>query len=635
MMLQQIDRRSVARLRFREDRGLVLRIQHMSAQMKSLTSPQLQHYVEQLRDSVLGGMAITAPDVLEAGFALVNEGLRRTFGHNFYEVQLLAGLILTRGGIAEMATGEGKTLTAALPAFMHALKGLGVHVASANAYLAERDQALLAPLFELLGMSCGHAKDQASPDVKRRAYDCDITYATGHEFGFDYLRDQVALRQQTGKRLGQGFLSRFHQAYAGRIRMQRGLAFAIIDEADNILIDDAVSPLLLSAATAETAPDAQLYQHAIQMAQSLDEGVHYRLDRATRDLRMLQPGLDLAHARLDKLPVELLQRPWAQYVEQGLKAIHLMHRDVNYVLVEDEVRIVDESTGRIFTDRSWSDGLHQAVEAKEGVNVTCEKQALARITRQRFYQLYAGLCGMTGTATGSEREFRDVYRTDVAAVPLRCPSQRRILPTRYFQSQQRKWEAIAEEIQQRHSHGQPVLIGTRSIADSVVLADLLTIRKLPFNLLNGRQDRDEAELVAEAGHHGAVTIATNLAGRGTDIKLDTKAIESGGLHVIASERHSSSRVDRQLVGRCARQGDPGSAQFFVSADDDIPAREAPSVATGIRRLSMKHDCPGQFDRAISQIQKRVESRHEQQRKAMLRTDFERDSVIAKFQGEIR
>ncbi len=600
--------------------------------MRTLCETQLLHFVEQLRENILTGARVDDPAVLEAGFALVNEALRRTFGFPYYDVQLLAGLILTRGGIAEMATGEGKTLTAALPAFMHALRGQGVHVASANSYLAERDHAQLQPMFELLGMSCGHAADQAATDIKRAAYDCDITYATGHELGFDYLRDQLAQRQRTQQPLGKSFLNRWSQSLQ-RTCMQRGLSFAIIDEADNILLDDAVSPLLLSEATAQTAPDAALYHHAIEFARNLQPQVDYELELATRNIKLLATGLDRIHAHIESLSTELLQRPWSQYVDQALKALHCMQRDVHYVLTENAVQIVDESTGRIFTDRSWRDGLHQAVEAKEGVNVTCEKRALARITRQRFYQLYVGLCGMTGTATGSENEFRDTYNLNVAPVPLRCPSQRTQLSTRYFPHQSAKWQAIAAEISTRHAIGQPILVGTRSISDSVRLAELLKSQALSFNLLNGRQDRDEAEIVSCAGQLGAITIATNLAGRGTDIKLAPATLSVGGLHVIAAERHFSSRIDRQLMGRSGRQGDPGSARFFVSAEDDIPWHESPSVAAGIRRLTTRHDCAGRFDRAIHQIQKRVEQRHETQRRAMLREDLARDSVVAKLWGE--
>ncbi|MCA9079345.1 MAG: hypothetical protein KDA58_02250 [Planctomycetaceae bacterium] len=603
--------------------------------MHALSDQQVVHYVDQLRESVSSGTEVTDLDLLEAGFSLVNEAVRRTFGYTYYDVQLLAGMILTRGGIAEMATGEGKTLTAALPAFMHALKGHGVHVASANTYLAERDQELLQPVFERLGMSCGLAKDQATPEVKRPAYDCDITYATGHEFGFDYLRDQVSLRGAEHQKLGKKFLSRLAQPVGQRARMQRGLAFAIIDEADNILLDDAVSPLLLSQQSSKTAEDAALYIAACDFAATMAEGDDFFIDPRTRQLLLTQSGLDRAHAALDEqLPLELLQHPWAQYVEQSLKARHLMQRDVHYIVnEEEEVQIVDESTGRIFTDRSWRDGLHQAVEAKEGVNITGAKLSLARITRQRFYRLYGGLCGMTGTATGSESEFQHVYGVGVAAVPLRCPSRRVVLPTVYFPTRDAKWDAVAKSIQERHREGQPILVGTRSIADSWQLASILEDHQLPFQLLNGRQDAEEAEVIASAGEVGAVTIATNLAGRGTDIKLSAAALECGGLHVIAGERHTSSRIDRQLIGRCARQGDPGTAQFFVSAEDDIPVQHSPAIAAQMRRLTQQHTCPGQFDPALRRIQQRIERRHETQRRDMLRMDLERDSVLAKFWGE--
>lgn len=615
------------------DRSMVRRVRERTAALMGVSDRDLSLLVDDLRERVRQGGSATAETVLVPAFALVNTAVRRVFGFELYDVQLSAGAVLARGGIAEMGTGEGKTLTASLPAFVHALAGQGVHVVTSNHYLAGRDQDELSPVFEKLGMTTALLPEQVPVDQKRVAYEADVTYGTGHEFGFDFLRDELALRSWSRQRLGVQFSKQLRGVRAASGRMQRGLAFAIVDEADNVLLDDAVSPLLLSEAAGGEAPDRALHALARGLVLTLEERVDFVSEPALSLITLTSRGQDQVH---ENLPTELLSgllRPWVQYIEQALRAEYLMRRDVHYVIEQEEVQIVDESTGRIFPDRTWKDGLHQAVEAKEQVPITAEKQALARVTRQRFYRMYRGLCGMTGTATGSEREFREVYACSVTPIPLRTPSQRVVLPTRSFGNRQAKWEAVAEDVAARHAKGQPVLIGTRSIYDSEELAQLLTDRGVGFQLLNGRQDAEEAEVIALAGQRGSVTLATNLAGRGTDIQPSPDALLAGGLHVVATEKHFSTRVDRQLVGRSARQGDPGSAQFFISAEDPILRIHAGWLSQMISRTTDRHgESRVQPDRTLRRIQAGLEQIEARRRQQMLRADEERDQLIHRFSG---
>ena len=441
------------------------------------------------------------------------------------------------------------------------------------------------PAYKLLGISVGLLPEQSgSPADKRDAYRCDITYGTGYEFGFDYLRDQLTLQQASRRTLGTATLeSLLGQSSTSASQVQRELYYSIVDEADNVLLDDAASPLILSGAAQGEAEDAEVHRAAREMVGELQAGEHYRASPAAGRFELTDAGVEWIHRGEDRIPIEQLQRTWSEYVEQALRAVAL-RRDVHYVVTDDgEVQIVDTSTGRIFTDRTWREGLHQAVEAKEGVQITPEKHALAQITRQRFSRMYDRLAGMTGTAAGCEREFRQVYDLGVVPIPLRTPSRRELWPTRFFVEQSQKWNAIADSVQEIHRQQRPVLVGTTSIADSEHLAQLLRGRGVEFQLLNGRQDADEAAVVSEAGHRGAVTIATSLAGRGTDIKLGSGVMELGGLHVIVSECSDSARVDRQLVGRCARQGDPGSAQMFVSAEDPLIQQHGSWLVPSIER----------------------------------------------------
>ncbi|MCL4117428.1 UNVERIFIED_CONTAM: hypothetical protein GTU68_013119 [Idotea baltica] len=510
-----------------------------------------------------------------------------------------------------MQTGEGKTVSAVPAAVFGGILGRGAHVATPNSYLASRDFEQLQGVYESLGLTVGLLESGGDAnEQKAAAYACDITYGPGYEFGFDYLRDQLLLKQ--------------------RDDMVRGLGFSIVDEADNVLLDDATSPQVLSEFQSGDAPDKEAVLLAGRLAKVLEEKTHFR-EPAPQQIELTPAGVEAIHQTEISIPVNQLIRPWAKYVEAALKADRLFIRDVNYIVEENEIRIVDESTGRIFEDRTWQAGIHQAIEAKEQVPVTPESLPLAQITRQRFYRLYEHLSGMTGTAQNCHGELKAVYGLGVKEIPLRVPSQRQTYPFRAFASQAQKWDAIIESVKEIHGQQRPVLIGTRTISESVVLAGQLEEAGLGFVLLNGRQDCEEAEVVANAGAAGEITIATNLAGRGTDIKLGPGVSELGGLHVVVSECQASYRVDRQLVGRCGRQGDPGSSQTFVSADDWLLETHAPWLADSLRQVANVGEggeAGIDVESKIRRIQKQLEKQHYAARLSLLRQNQRQNDILA-------
>ncbi|MFV2065454.1 MAG: preprotein translocase subunit SecA [Pirellulales bacterium] len=599
------------------DRRCAERIKEAARQLGRLTDTQLRSRAHDLRNAFTDTNRPIDGDGQVRAFALVSEAARRTLSIEYYDVQHLAGLALARNAIAEMQTGEGKTFVAALPAFFLAMAGDGVHVMTVNSYLAERDCRLLRPLYEMLGMSVGQLSAAAPPDDKRAAYACDITYGPGYEFGFDYLRDQAALLVRGKRRLGDTCLQRLRgNNPVPQLGVQRGQAFAIVDEIDSVLIDEAMSPLVLSQSANQPARYPGVYQHARQVAAELVTECDYLLEPASRIIRLTSGGAAKVQASMEHSPLLGLKRPWPMYIEQALRARLLLHKDVDYIVKGDKILLVDESTGRIFADRTLRQGLHQAIEAKEDVLITAEQEPLARISRQRCFRLYRGLCGMTGTASGNEREFWNFYCLPVVRIPRHRPCRRQLLPARFFADQSAKWNAIGESVRQRHAAGQPVLVGTRSIEHSAALAERLRTAGLDFQLLNGTQDMAEAEIIARAGQAGAVTVATNMAGRGTDIKLGAGVDEVGGLHVIVSEPHESARVDRQLVGRSARQADAGSSQTFVAADDSLILLHAPSLGARIRRSAnatgeIARDFSGDVRRAQQLAERRAYARRRQ------------------------
>ena len=619
-----------------DSQRLIADTRSRAAELAGLTPRELIDRADDLRACLHNSSTFDFDaDTLAASFALVSEAAKRALGIEFYDVQLRAGLVLASESIAEMKTGEGKTYAAVLPAFLYSLVGRGVHVATANAYLAKRDCEMLKPLYEVLGATVGLVESDATSEQKRAAYSCDVTFAAGAEFGFDYLRDQVTLRQLADRPLGTEFLRLLRgTASETRSTLQRPLAASIVDEIDNVLIDDACSPLLLSMDSDRPAEDAAAHIAARQLADRLSEPEEIVVDRATGSVRLTESGSSRAWENADQLPLKCLLRPWTVYIEQALRAKHFFRRDVQFVIKNQKVVIVDASTGRLFEERTWRDGLHQAIEAREGVPITAEKSSLARITRQRFSRLYRRLCGLTGTATGSEAEFRDVYRLSVSPIPTHRPCRRQLLPTRFYTTVDAKWDAVAIAVRDLHLNGRPVLIGTRSITASERIASTLTEVHLPFRLLNGVQSEDEAEIIAQAGHSGAITIATNMAGRGTDIKPDATALERGGLHVIATEQHDSSRVDRQLIGRAARQGDPGSAQFFVSADDDLLVQHGDWLRTEmLRQPNRSGEISTDLTKPVRRVQAHAEQIHDRQRRQLFLSEGQRDAMLIRLMGD--
>lgn len=534
--------------------------------MAALSDQELRERSDSLRDR-LRRRLVTIDAIGPEALAVAREAAKRVTGLFAYEEQMAGALILADGAIAELATGEGKTLVAALAAYVWALEGRGVHVATVNTYLAERDYEFAKPVFESLGLTIGLLPEKGGNPPKREAYACDATYGVGYEFGFDYLRDQLSRMRspQFGPTQRLCELMRGEKTFAPDL-VQRQLAYAIVDEVDSVLIDEAGSPLVISESAPASEEDNAPYRLAHQMAESLTFDVDYNFEVSKRRPTLTETGLNRIHDS-EEIPWKKLRRPWQNYIVNALAAIHGFHRDEHYVVRDDKVIIVDEFTGRAHEERSWNGGLHQAVNAREGVAIQPELESSASITRQRYYALYEKISGLTGTAQEGAAEFREFFGLDVVPVPLHRPSQRVVMPDRAFGSRESALDAVVEEIRDRHQKGQPVLVGTRTIRISDELSAKLKAMGLPHRLLTAKEDEKENEIVAAAGGKGKILIATNMAGRGTHISLTEETMELGGLHVIGVERNESVRIDRQLIGRCARQGQPGSAQFFISADD--------------------------------------------------------------------
>lgn len=586
---------------------------------------------EQLRERIAGLQdrvrveGVSLDEVVEPGFALLREVSRRTTGLFHYDQQVLGGLALVRGGVAEMATGEGKTLAVSLPAFLFSLAGKGVHVVTVNAYLAQRDYEFSKPIFDFCGITIGFLPEgrDATPEAKREAYHCDITYGVGYEFGFDYMRDQLARMRHPGGAPGE----ELRYAILDREKpepevCQRGLEFAIIDEVDSVLIDEAGSPLLISEAAREEDSSERPFFAAKDLALKLVEGEHFSLDRNRRRIDLSLEGRREIFHDDDLIPWDNLRRPWEVYVVNALKAEYLFHRDEHYVVEEDKVVIVDEFTGRRFEDRSWREGQHQAVEAKEDVEIRPESDSAASITRQRFYALYDTICGLTGTGAESAGEFWRFFQMPVVPIPLHKPSRRVIEPERVFIDHESMDRALVRDIARRYQTGQPILVGTRTIRDSERLSAKLQETGVPHRVLTAKQDAEEEEIVSHAGVEGSVLIATNMAGRGTHIDLTAGAKEAGGLHVIAVERNESVRIDRQLIGRGARQGQPGSAQSFVSADDYLLETYAPEIRERLKEMEPDSpgELPGNLQRVFDKVQAEVERARYQMRLRMAERD---------------
>ena len=563
-----------------------------------------------------------AKDFPLRAIALISESIRRTRGLSTYDCQFMAGLALTEGHIAEMATGEGKTLVALLPAFVFALQGRGAHISTVNPYLATRDREFALPAFEQLGISVGLLEERAGKPAKRAAYAADVTYGVGTEFGFDYLRDQLAIRAADSARH-----PAFHEILLGTPRakpdtVQRGHAFAIIDEADSILIDEARSPLIISLGESRPCDEPAPYLLADRLATTLRAGEDFEAQSAGARLTLTDSGRGRAYSALTDEALPHLRRVWTHYVEQALHARHRLQRDVHYIVTDGKVIIVDEFTGRRCPDRTWREGLHQAVETSAAAEITEENASEATITRPAYYRIYDHVCGMTGTASEAAPELREAYHLGVRVVPLNVPCRRTELPDRVFADRKSKLIAVVEDIAARRRKGQPVLVGTRTVANSEELASLLAAQNFSARLLNAKQDAGEAEIIAQAGAPGTVTIATNMAGRGAHIPLPAESERAGGLHVIGLERHESARIDRQLIGRAARQGQPGSAQFFLSLEDDLLHRHAPAIAAKLARTraTPSGELPAETAVHFLRTQRKVEQMDRINRRALAAYD---------------
>jgi len=597
---------------------LIASINALEPEMQALDNAALAARTAEFRARLTAGE--TLDDLLPEAFAVAREAIHRTMGQRPYDVQLIGAITLHRGEIAEMKTGEGKTLVSIIAIYLNALDGEGIHAVTVNDYLARRDAQWYTPALDLLGITVGVIQNQGAyrysrdvvseqstfehlvPVNRAEAYAADVTYGTNNEFGFDYLRDNMATT------LGN--------------RVQRSRHFAVVDEADSILIDEARTPLIISGPAQD---DTSLYPRFAKIVPMLQEGVHYNVELRHRAVNLTEAGVEFLEKSLGIANIYSLENfRLTRYMEAALKAQILYQRDHDYVVKDGEVIIVDAFTGRLMEGRRWSDGLHQAVEAKEGVKIQQETVTYATITIQNYFRLYDKLAGMTGTAVTEAEELDKIYKLDVTVIPPNRPVVRDDMPDLVYRTLGGKWQAVVEDIAGRNTEGRPVLVGTVAIETSEMLSGMLKRRGIDHEVLNAKQHQREAQIIARAGERGAVTIATNMAGRGTDIKLGEGVADRGGLHVIGTERHESRRIDNQLRGRAGRQGDPGSTRFYVSFEDEIMKRFAPEWLPGLMsRMGMDDETPLEskmVTKAIEQAQQRVESYNFDTRKHVVEYD---------------
>ena len=592
---------------------LATKVESLGDEYEKLSDEQLQAKTPEFRKRLENGE--TLDDILPEAFATAREGAKRVLGLYPFHVQIIGGIALHYGNIAEMMTGEGKTLTATLPVYLNALTGKGVHVVTVNEYLSSRDESEMGQLYKWLGLSVGLNLNSMSADEKRDAYNCDVTYSTNSELGFDYLRDNMVVYKDQ--------------------MVQRPLNYAIIDEVDSILIDEARTPLIISGQAEQANSE---YIRADRFVKTLvedksdddvdDEEDHgdYKIDWPTKTINLTNQGIKKAceHFGLKNL-YDIDNQVLVHHIDQALRANYIMLKDIDYVVQNGEVMIVDSFTGRVMEGRRYSDGLHQAIEAKEGVKIQEESKTQATITYQNFFRMYKKLAGMTGTAKTEEEEFREIYNMEVITIPTNRPIARKDLPDILYPTLDSKFEAVVKEIKERHAKGQPVLVGTVAIESSERLSQMLNQAGIPHAVLNAKNHAKEAEIIMNAGQRGAVTIATNMAGRGTDIKLGPGVKELGGLAVIGTERHESSRIDNQLRGRSGRQGDPGVTRFYLSLEDDLMKRfGGDRVKLFLDRISDNDDDKVIESRMITKqvesAQKRVEGNNYDTRKQTLQYD---------------
>jgi len=574
-------------------------IMALDEKMSKLSDDDLKNKTFEFKERL--GKGETLEDILVEAFAVAREAAFRVISEKPFYVQILGALAIHYGNIAEMKTGEGKTLTSVLPAYLNALSGEGVHIITVNEYLATRDAEWMGGIHRFLGLTVGVNRRDLTAKEKQEQYNCDILYTTNNEVGFDYLRDNMVIRKED--------------------RVSRGLNFAIIDEVDSVLIDEARTPLIISGGRMQSA---NLYIDADRFVKGLKHEKEYIYDEKTKGVNLTDEGTKKAESyfKIDNL-YDINQATLVHYINQALKANYSMKNDVDYVVQDGEVIIVDQFTGRLMKGRAFSDGLHQAIEAKEGVKIQQETKTLATITFQNLFRMYKKLSGMTGTAKTEEEEFRNIYNMYVIAIPTNREVIRIDAPDLVYATKDAKYKAIIKEIEERYKKGQPVLVGTIAIETSELISDLLKKHKIPHEVLNAKNHAREAEIIAKIGQGKSVTIATNMAGRGTDIKLSDEIRALGGLCVIGTERHESRRIDNQLRGRSGRQGDPGFTQFYVSMEDDLMIRFGSDRIRGMMTSLGFGELPIQsktFTKAISTAQTRVEGNNFDIRKQLLQYD---------------
>ena len=607
-------------------RGFVAMVDKYSEEFASLEDDALK--VSSINMSLRLHEEGLTDKMIARSFALVREVSHRVLGMRHYDCQLMGGFAIIRGTIAEMATGEGKTLAATLPAATAAMAGIPVHVVTVNDYLTERDAKLMEPVYKALGLNVGYAIHDMDPQEKQKAYDCKITYCTNKELTFDYLKDLIVLGTKMDPlRLQAENL--YTKVARSRKIMMRGLHFAIVDEADSLLIDEARTPLIISGTTGGE-DEKSFLERALQLARIMEEGKDFSIDEETRRIVLTDVGEEwITDMTTSYGPLWSSSVRRNNIIRQGLTALYLFEADVDYLVRDDKVQIIDEYTGRVMADRTWEHGLHQLIELKEGCEVTGRRETLSKISYQRFFRRYIHLSGMTGTAREVRNELLSVYDQKTIKIPTNRPVKRKYYRDRIFVSKDEKWQAVVERIEMFHKKGRPVLVGTRSVAASEHLSELLEKAGFPHQVLNAKNDREEADIVAGAGESGRITVATNMAGRGTDIKPDTESLERGGLHVILTERHDAARIDRQLAGRSARQGDPGSFEAILSLEDNILEGKYGISKAILKRIASPESLVWSFAArlVILRAQKRVEKTHAKIRNQLFKEDLKRQDML--------
>ncbi|MCC4381137.1 preprotein translocase subunit SecA [Limosilactobacillus reuteri] len=590
------DRRELRRIN-----KIANKVESYAKQMSELTDEQLQAKTDEFRERYKKGESLD--HMLPEAFAVSREGAKRVLGLYPFHVQIMGGIVLHEGNIAEMRTGEGKTLTATMPVYLNAISGKGVHVITVNEYLSKRDATEMGQLYNWLGCSVGINNSEMSPDQKREAYKADIMYSTNSEIGFDYLRDNMAVYKED--------------------QVQRGLNYALVDEVDSILIDEARTPLIISGPGTGTS---KLYKQTDRFVKQLKKEVDYKIDLESKTVSLTDEGIKKAEKYFNlKNLYDPENTALTHHLDQALRANYIMLLDKDYVVQDGEVLIVDSFTGRVMEGRRFSDGLHQAIEAKEGVEIQEENKTMANITYQNLFRMYNKLAGMTGTAKTEQEEFREIYNMETITIPTNRPVQRKDEPDLLYPTLQSKFAAVVDRIKKLHAKGQPILVGTVAVETSEYLSQLLDKENIPHVVLNAKNHAKEAEIVKNAGQKGAVTIATNMAGRGTDIKLGPGVREIGGLAVIGTERHESRRIDNQLRGRSGRQGDPGLSQFYLSLEDDLMKRfGGDRIKAFLDRMKVNDEdavIKSRFlTHQVESAQKRVEGNNYDSRKNVLQYD---------------